>query len=126
MACTSTSCAGPPDCLYRALAYGERATTKGTRQLVGEQRALLKDFPRRRISAILRNAIVWADLHELYGDNLGDALLGKYEGRSRPWLSKATSPFYHGLGVRLARGPQAGELPRSVPAERAESRNVAT
>ena len=83
---------------------------------MSDQRAVLAGVPRRRINKILRDAVVWADVHEVYGDSLGDALLGRYRTRTRTWLSRATARFYHALGVRLARGPRAGELPTSVPA----------
>ena len=106
----------PEAVVYRALAYGERPTTQTARDFVSEQRALLAGVPRHRINKILRDAVVWADVHEVYGDSLGDALVGRYRTRTRTWLSRATAPFYHALGVRLARGPRAGELPPSVPA----------
>ena len=93
---------------YRGLTYGQRATTDGARAVVSELRGLFKGVPRRRISKILRDAEVFADVHDLYGDSLGDALLGAYKGRSRSWLSRATAPFFAALGMPLARGPKVG------------------
>ena len=116
----------PEAVVYRALSYGESPTTQTARDFVSEQRALLAGVPRYRINKILRDAVVWADVHEVYGDSLGDALVGKYRGRSRTWLSRATAPVYRALGVRLARGPRAGELPTSVLAQRAGTPNLAS
>lgn len=93
---------------YRGLTYPRRATTDAARAVVRELRGLFEGVPRRRISKVLRDAIVWANVHHLHGDSLGDALLGKYKGRSRSWLSRATAPFYAALGVPLTRGPKVG------------------
>ena len=92
---------------YRGLTYPRRATTDGARAVVSELRGLFKGVPRRRISKVLRDAIVWANVHHLHRDSLGDALLGQYKGRSRSWLSRATTP--------TRRDAIPGNLPATIP-----------
>ena len=97
--------------VYRAVVYGERPTTQAERAFVGEWRALLKGFPRRRMSTIQRDADIWADVRRRYEDDLDDALRNGYPDWDKPRLSRTIARFYRAFGMRLPRGPKMWVMP---------------